>query len=116
MRFTRPEGVGNLRSAKSTLVESALRWSARLRSCELRDACPLAAIAANPARPLVERARAAAVGSRAFGDEAFANDFRAILEMAGAPDRATILAETAELCPALVPAAATPAVAAGARG
>ena len=111
--------------ARRLPVDRALVWSARLRAAGQVAACPLLAMAADGARPALERARAAATARRAFADERAVQLFVDVLASADGNTRAAIVAEASQLCPELVPAPAppsppreqqTPAAAAGPRG
>jgi len=83
-------------------VARALVWSARLRGAGHSASCPLLAIAADPARDLVDQARAAATAYAAFRDEHARARFRAILATASEAESTAIRTEAAVLCPALV--------------
>ncbi|HXY27767.1 MAG TPA: glycosyltransferase, partial [Acidimicrobiales bacterium] len=88
-------------------VERTLAWSARMREAGLSDACPLVALARGDRSP-VDRARAAAVAVAAFGDERARPAFALALKDASIAERATIEAETAAICPTLLPAPLPP--------
>ena len=82
-------------------IERALIWSFRLRQAGQSDPCPLIAIALGSADPLT-RARAAAVARQSFGDQRADDAFIEVYGAAEPQERATIEAETAQLCPALL--------------
>ena len=82
-------------------IERALIWSFRLRQAGQTETCPLVAIALGSAEP-VTRARAAAVAHQSFGDRRADGAFVEVYLAAGPEDRATIEAETAQLCPELL--------------
>jgi GT2 family glycosyltransferase/tetratricopeptide (TPR) repeat protein len=88
--------------ARKLQVERALVWSSRLRFCGLENACPLVYQAADTYRSPVERARAAAVGSRMFADPRFTDIFPAIMRVANQEEQVSIVAETSQLCPAML--------------
>ncbi len=91
-------------AARSLPLERALAWSARLRQAGQAAACPVAAIAADPARDAATRARAAAVLVRAFDDDRGRVGLVRVLGAADPDTRGAILAETRQLCPELAEA------------
>jgi len=88
--------------ARKLDVDRALVWSARLRAAGHGDVCPLVAQAQAPG-PALERARAAAVAYRMFGDERAYRAYQVIAVDVTPEERRLIRAETATLCPALAP-------------
>jgi GT2 family glycosyltransferase/tetratricopeptide (TPR) repeat protein len=88
--------------ARKLDVNRALVWSARLRAAGHGDVCPLVA-QAQAKGPAVERARAAAVAYRMFGDERAYRAYQAIAVDVTPEERLLIRAETATLCPELLP-------------
>jgi len=83
-------------------VDRALVWSSRLRAAGHGDVCPLIAQATG-AGPAVARAQAAAVAYRMFGDDRAYRAYETIAVDVTPAERAQIRAETAALCPELVP-------------
>jgi glycosyltransferase involved in cell wall biosynthesis len=88
--------------ARKLDVDRALVWSARLRAAGHSDVCPLVAQARAPG-PALERARAAAVAYRMFGDERAYRAYQVIAVGVTPEERVLIRVETATLCPALAP-------------
>jgi hypothetical protein len=88
--------------ARKLDVNRALVWSARLRAAGHGDVCPLV-VRAQANGPVVERARAAAVAYRMFGDERAYRAYQVIALDVTPEERELIGAETAALCPELAP-------------
>jgi GT2 family glycosyltransferase/tetratricopeptide (TPR) repeat protein len=88
--------------ARRLPLERALQWSDRLRACGLDSSCPLVFLATDGQRSTVERARAVAAGFKLFGDPRLPPCLADILRAATDDERATISAEAAVLCPALL--------------
>jgi GT2 family glycosyltransferase/tetratricopeptide (TPR) repeat protein len=88
--------------ARNLGVDRALVWSSRLRAAGHAEVCPLVAQAAANG-PKVDRARAAAVAYRMFGDDRAYRAYETIAATVTPSERAQIRAETVSLCPELAP-------------
>ena len=80
--------------ARRLPVAEAIGWSSRLRTAGLAESCPLRAIADDPARDPLDRAQAALVAYKAFGDNRALPAFRAVAGTMAAAGHASMLEES----------------------